>query len=125
MTVNRISINICADRLPKSRDFHMALLGLEVAFESDWYVQLRSAANPTLEFGLIRRDHELVPPEFQTAPTGMYVTFVVPEVDRVYEKALSMGLRIVQEPKNEFYGHRRFLTVDPNSCLLDMYTPFS
>jgi hypothetical protein len=30
-----------------------------------------------------------------------YVTFVVPEVDSVYKKALEMGIHIIQEPKNE------------------------
>jgi uncharacterized glyoxalase superfamily protein PhnB len=55
----------------------------------------------------------------------MYVTFVVPDVDLVYEKALTMGLRIVQAPRNEFYGQRRFLTVDPNGCLIDICSPVS
>jgi uncharacterized glyoxalase superfamily protein PhnB len=45
--------------------------------------------------------------------------------DFYYEKALAMGLNIVQEPKNEFYGQRRFLTIDPNGCLIDICTPFS
>jgi hypothetical protein len=26
---------------------------------------------------------------------------------------------------NEFYGQRRFLTVDPNGCLIDICSPFS
>jgi uncharacterized glyoxalase superfamily protein PhnB len=55
----------------------------------------------------------------------MYVTFVVPDVDVVYSKAVSLGMTIVQEPKNEFYGQRRFLTVDPNGCLIDICSPWS
>jgi uncharacterized glyoxalase superfamily protein PhnB len=50
---------------------------------------------------------------------------VAPEVGVVYEKAVAMGLQIVQEPRNEFYVQRRFLTVDPNSCLIDICLPFS
>lgn len=103
----------------------MALLGFEVSYDSDWYVQLRSPSNQELEFGIILRSHHLVPQEYQTAPSGMYVTFVVPAVDLVYEKAVAMGLRIVQEPRNEFYGQRRFLTVDPNGCLIDICSPFT
>jgi hypothetical protein len=34
-----------------------------------------------------------------------------------------MGLCIVQEPRDEFYGQRRFLTVDPNGCLIDICSP--
>jgi catechol 2,3-dioxygenase-like lactoylglutathione lyase family enzyme len=125
MSFSRILPNICSDRLSESRDFYVALLGFEIRYDSDWYVQLRNPSNYEQEFGIILRSHNLVPQEFQTAPTGMYVTFVVPDVDEVYEKALAMGLRIVQEPRNEFYGQRRFLTTDPNGCLIDICSPFS
>ncbi len=125
MSFSRILTNICSDRLSESRDFYVGLLGFEASYDSDWYVQLRSPSDKGLEFGIILRTHSLVPPEYQTVPSGMYVTFVVPEVDLVYEKALAMGLRIVQEPRNEFYGQRRFLTVDPNGCLVDICSPWS
>jgi catechol 2,3-dioxygenase-like lactoylglutathione lyase family enzyme len=125
MSFSRILTNICSDRLAESRDFYVALLGFDVSYDSDWYIQLRSPSNPELEFGIILRSHSLVPQEYQTTPSGMYVTFVVPDVDLVYEKALAMGLRIIQAPKNEFYGQRRFLTVDPNGCLIDICSPVS
>jgi catechol 2,3-dioxygenase-like lactoylglutathione lyase family enzyme len=125
MSFSRILTNICSDRLAESRDFYVALLGFDVSYDSDWYIQLRSPSNQELEFGIILRSHSLVPQEYQTTPSGMYVTFVVPDVDLVYEKALIMGLRIVQAPKNEFYGQRRFLTVDPNGCLIDICSPVS
>lgn len=119
----RLLINLCSDRLPASRDFYVALLNLTVNYDSDWYVQLSSSETPSLELGIIRRDHELVPPAYQTAPTGMYLTFVVDDVDATYERACALGLDILQPPKNEFYGQRRFLTVDPNGCLLDISSP--
>jgi catechol 2,3-dioxygenase-like lactoylglutathione lyase family enzyme len=125
MTFTRILTNVCSDRLPESRDFYVALLGFEVNYDSDWYVQLRCPTNHELEFGIISRTSDLVPAQFQNSPTGMYITFVVPDVDSVYSKAVSMGLSIVQAPKNEFYGQRRFLTVDPSGCLIDVCTPWS
>lgn len=125
MSFTRILTNICSDRLGESRDFYVALLGFEVNYDSDWYVQLRCPTNHELEFGIIARTSELVPASFQNAPTGMYVTFVVPDVDAVYFKAKALGLVIAQEPKNEFYGQRRFLTVDPNGCLIDICSPWS
>jgi catechol 2,3-dioxygenase-like lactoylglutathione lyase family enzyme len=125
MTCSRILPNICSDNLAASRDFYVSLLGLEVNYDSDWYVQLRSPTHAELEFGIIARRSELVPPQFRTTPSGMYVTFVVPDVDAVYAKARSLGIEIVQEPRNEFYGQRRFLTVDPNGCLIDVCSPWS
>jgi catechol 2,3-dioxygenase-like lactoylglutathione lyase family enzyme len=125
MALTRILTNICSDQLKESRDFYVSLLGFEVNYDSDWYVQLRCPSNHELEFGIISRTHELVPAQFQKSPTGMYVTFVVPNVDTVYLKAKSLGLKIVQEPKNEFYGQRRFLTIDPNGCLIDICSPWN
>ena len=120
----RILTNICSDNLASSKEFYVGLLGLEVKYDSDWYVQLCVPENPEVEYGLIKRDHELVPNQFQKFPTGMYVTFVVPDVEAAYQRALKMGAPIVQEPRNEFYGQRRFLTQDPNGCLLDICSPW-
>lgn len=125
MSFSRILTNVCADDLAASRDFYVNLLGFKVNYDSDWYVQLQGPDAPGSEFGLIKRTHELVPPSFQTAPSGVYVTFVVPDVDASYTKALALGAKIVQEPRNEFYGQRRFLLLDPSGCLLDICSPWS
>jgi len=52
------------------------------------------------------------------------VTFVVDDVDSMYEKALAMALPILQEPRNEFYGQRRCLVKDPAGCLIDICSPW-
>jgi len=120
----KILTNICSDDLQKSKDFYVDLMGFKVKYDSDWYVQLCSPENSEIEYGIIKRDHELVPEQFQRQPQGMYVTFVVPDVDITYEKALAMEIPILQTPRNEFYGQRRFLTLDPNGCLIDICSPW-
>ena len=120
----RILTNICSDDLERSKAFYVSLLGLKVKFDSDWYVQLCLPDQDEIEMGIIQRDHQLVPPDYRKFPTGMYVTFVVDDVDVAYTKALDMGLEIVQQPRNEFYGQRRFLTKDPNGCLVDVCSPY-
>ena len=120
----RILTNICSDNLPQSKDFYVELLGFIVKYNSDWYVQLCSPKDSEIEYGIIQRCHELVPKEYQNAPTGMYVTFVVEDVDVIYKKAKEMNIPIVQEPRNEFYGQRRFLVKDPNGCLVDICSPW-
>lgn len=119
----RILTNICSDHLADSKHFYVELLGLQVKYDSDWYVQLCTKDNPDIEYGIIQRDHELVPESFQHAPTGMYVTFVVDDVDAIYQKAMDLQLPVIQEPRDEFYGQRRFLIEDPNGCLLDICSP--
>ena len=54
----------------------------------------------------------------------MYVTFVVDDVDVAYERAVDMGVPIIREPRNEFYGQRRFLVTDPSGCLIDICSPW-
>jgi len=66
----RILTNICSDDLQTSKAFYVEFLGLQVKYDSDWYVQLSVPDQPEMEYGIIRRDHELVPAEYQQAPTG-------------------------------------------------------
>ncbi len=120
----RILPTICSDDLARSRDFYVELLGLEVNYDSDWFVQLRVPDNPEMEYGIIQRDHELVPAEHQQSPNGVYMCFVVDDVDESFAKAQAMGLEILQQPRNEFYGQRRFLTRDPDGCLIDICSPW-
>ena len=120
----RILPNICSEDLQKSKKFYVDLLGFQVKYDSDWYVQLCSPEDSEIEYGIIQRDHELVPDQYQQKPTGMYITFVVSDVDTTYKKAVEMGLNIIQKPCNEFYGQRRFLTQDPDGCLIDVCSPW-
>ena len=76
----RILTNICSDDLQESKTFYVNLLDFQVKCDSDWYVQLCLPTDPETEFGIIQRDHELVPEAYQNAPNGMYVTFVVVEM---------------------------------------------
>ncbi len=120
----RILTNICSDDLESSKRFYVELLGLNIKYDSDWYIQLSVPGNPEMEYGIIQRKHELVPDEFQQNPNGMYVTFVVDDVDATYQKALQMQVPVLQEPRNEFYGQRRFLCKDPAGCLIDICSPY-
>lgn len=120
----RILTNICSDDLQTSKEFYVDLLGLNIKYDSDWYIQLCSPEDSEIEYGIIQRNHELVPEEYRNSPTGMYVTFVVSDVDATYRRVLEMGIPVVQEPRNEFYGQRRFLINDPNGCLIDICSPW-
>ena len=120
----KILTNICSDDLQKSKEFYVELLNFKVKYDSDWYVQLCTSEDSELEYGLIKRSHELVPKEYQHKPNGMYITFVVSDVDETYKKAIEMSVPIIQEPRNEFYGQRRFLTQDPDGCLIDICSPW-
>ncbi|MDO5056654.1 MAG: VOC family protein [Lautropia sp.] len=123
MTIRRLLANISSERLQESRDFYVDLLGMDVASETDWYVKLVSPLDPGLELGIIQRNHPLLPAAWRGAPVGMYLSFSVDNVDDFHARAVVRGLPIVQPPRDEFYGARRFLTRDPDGGLVEISSP--
>lgn len=122
MTISRSFVNICSDRLAETRDFYVDLLGFEVGFDSDWFVQL-SAPDSEATIGIMRRDHELVPEQVRGAASGLYVTVVVDDVEPVFARAEKLGAQVVEPPTDLFYGQRRMLVTDPNGVLVDVSSP--
>lgn len=120
--INRMMTNICSEKLPESRDFYTRLFDFNVDYDSDWFVHLISN-DKQLELGIIKRNNEIVPDDFQHIPQGFYLTFVVESVDEVFELAKAEGLKILGEPTNTFYGQRRLLLKDPNGSLVDVSSP--
>jgi catechol 2,3-dioxygenase-like lactoylglutathione lyase family enzyme len=121
--VNALFPDIASARLPESRDFHSRLLGLEVAFDSDWYVLLRDPRRPRLQLAFVADRHHTVPAAFHGPARGLLVTAEVDDVDAVRARAREMGAEIAQELRDEEFGQRHFMAVDPNGLLVDVYTP--
>ena len=120
--INRLLVNICSDNLPETRDFYTTLFDFQVDFDSDWFVHLISKAKQ-LELGIIDRSSDLVPADYQSAPNGFYVTFVVEDVDELHKLALEKKFSIITEPSDTFYGQRRLLLKDPSGTLVDVSSP--
>lgn len=123
MTVSRIMPNVTSDHVEAARDFYVSLLDLDVAFESDWFVQLTVPGDPTAGLGILRRDHETVPAGDRHPPRGVIITLVVDDADTVHRRASSQGLEIVQAPHDTSYGQRRLLVRDPDGTLVDISSP--
>jgi catechol 2,3-dioxygenase-like lactoylglutathione lyase family enzyme len=122
MTISQSFVNICSDQLSTTRDFYVDLLGFEVGFDSDWFVQLR-ANDSGATIGIMARDHELVPEQARGAASGSYITIVVDDVESVFARAKDLSVPIAEEPKDLFYGQRRMLVIDPNGVMVDVSSP--
>ena len=118
----RLMTNICSDNLVESKNFYTKLFDFHVDFDSDWFIHLISKEK-NLELGIIDRTNEIVSKEFQNNPQGFYITFVVDNVDEIFNKAKLENFEIVSEPKDTFYGQRRLLLKDPNGALVDISSP--
>jgi catechol 2,3-dioxygenase-like lactoylglutathione lyase family enzyme len=120
MSVNAVFPVVLTDRLEESRDFYAGLLGMRLAFEADWYVQLLSTATAAAQLGLVASDHDSVPPIFRRPPAGVLVTVEVDDVDAVHERAQRMRLPIELSLRDEVWGQRHFITRDPEGLAVDV-----
>ena len=121
--MNRCFTNILVSDVERAARFYEGLLGMVRHFDSDWFVILTHPDREGLEFGLLQRDNDVVPPEARSAPAGIIVTFVVDDLDPVLQRATSLGADILEAPTDMFYGQRRMLLRDPDGTIIDVSAP--
>ena len=122
MEVNMNSLYpvICVESTAVAKKFYTSLLDFNTVFELDWYIQLQSPADKNLQLAFVLRNHASVPMQFRQPPNGVIVTVEVDDVDTLYQKALDMQYDIALELKDEDWGQRHFMTVDPDGLLVDV-----
>jgi catechol 2,3-dioxygenase-like lactoylglutathione lyase family enzyme len=111
---------LCVRSVAASRDFYRSLLDLSVVFDSGWFAQLQCEHAPSQQLGLLEAGHDTVPAGFRKAPQGVLVTIEVDAVDAVYERATQRSLEIALSLRDEDFGLRHFMTVDPDGLLVDI-----
>jgi catechol 2,3-dioxygenase-like lactoylglutathione lyase family enzyme len=111
---------VCSANVRTAQEFYMRLLSLNVVFESEWYVQLQDASDPGVQLGFVVRDHGTVPEAFRRPAQGVLITFEVDDVDALYARALELRLPIALSLRDEKFGQRHFMTVDPDGLLVDV-----
>ena len=112
MTVRRIVPNLRVDAPAESRSFYEDVVGLELAMDTGWIVQLVSPSNPTAQLGLIVED--------ATAPVHPDVSIEVEDVDAAHARALERGAEIVHPLTDEPWGVRRFFVRDPSGAVVNV-----
>lgn len=114
---------IGAADLPRARDFYAGLFDLEVVYEADFYVQLQSRESPSLQLGLVAQRHETIPEGHRTRPAGVLATFEVTDVDDVHARAVARDVPIALSLRDEVFGQRHFIAIDPDGLLVDVIQP--
>jgi predicted enzyme related to lactoylglutathione lyase len=120
MNVIRIVPNLSSADFVASRDFYAAMFDLVVSVENDdWYVQLMAESNSDTQHRLPQAGSRAVRrPDRVIGAYGVVLTIHVDDVDEAYERAKRLGAEIAAEIRNEDYGQRHFLVVDPNGLVL-------
>lgn len=102
--------------------FYQDHFGFQPIFESEWYVQLRGGARGH-ELALIAFDHETIPPEGRHPTANLILSFEVEDAAANAARLEQAGVTIVQPLRDEVFGQRHVIAVDPNGILLDVITP--
>lgn len=125
--MNSIYPVIPVSDIARSRDFYTALLGLDVVFDSGWYVQLQSSDNEAVQLGLVAASHETIPSPYRAKASGVLISVEVEDVDVVHARAQKLGLGLALSLRSEEFGQRHFMTNDPDDLLVDVITviPYS
>lgn len=103
--------------------FYVEHFRFKPLFESDWYVHLQSVEDRRVNLGIVQGDHETIPEEGRGRTSGLLINFEVRDPDSVYERAIAAGLPILRSLRDEPFGQRHFITMDPNGVLIDVIKP--
>ncbi len=111
---------LMTDDVAESRRFYVENFGFQVTFENDWYVSLIQTDNPANQLAFIKHTHETIPDKFRQRVSGLVMNFEVSDANAEYERLQEAGLEIVQPIRDEAWGQRHFIGVDPHGLLIDI-----
>lgn len=94
-------------------------------FESDWYVHLQMADDPTVNLAILDGQHETIPEQGRGRVGGLLINFEVDDVDTIHRRLTAAGLPILLPLRDEDFGQRHFITADPNGVLIDVVKPIA
>ncbi|MFN0301527.1 MAG: VOC family protein [Burkholderiales bacterium] len=112
---------IVTEKVQESRDFYVRLFGCEVIYEGEggWFVLLRHGES---ELGFLRPNLDsqasIFRPAFQGK--GIWVTVDVDDAQAEYARIQSLGMPIEVAIRDEPWGDRHFVIVDPNGIAVDV-----
>lgn len=117
--INSIFPDITSDDVAATTEFYTSLLGLEVTWESDWYVLLHGSDENT-QLAIVDRSHESVPGAHRQPARGVLITFEVDDATKLWERAQELEVPIELPLRDEEFGQRHFMAFDPNGLLVDV-----
>ena len=120
MKIERLLTNVCSNNLEESKSFYLSLFNFEVSYDSDWFVHLVANGH---ELGIILPTNEIVPQQAKGNSAGVYLTFVVADVDELFTKIKPLNYDIIQNPTDTPYGQKRMVLLAPEGTVCDISSP--
>lgn len=104
-------------------DFYIRHFRFTPAFESGWYVHLVSTEDDSVNLAILDGEHETIPAVGRGRASGLILNFEVEDVDAEFARVEAAGLPVLLTLRDEPFGQRHFITVDPNGVLIDVIKP--
>ena len=98
--------------------FYVDHLGFQPTAQLSWFVSLAHRDRPEYMLDFVQRDHESMPEEFHDRPSSVLLAFVVSDATSEYTWLREAGLRIVDPLRDQPWGQRRFIGVDPTGSVM-------
>lgn len=112
---------VVTNEVQESKDFYVRLFGCEVVYEGEdeWFVLLQLGDS---QLGFMKPDLPSQPGIYRMAfhGQGMWVAVDVEDVDAEYARITSLGVPIESALRDEPWGDRHFVVVDPNGIGIDI-----
>jgi len=120
MQINSLYPVICTEYVNDSKLFYVKHFHFEVAFDSDWYVSLKSSGTPAFELAFLDHSHPTIPEGYRHRAEGMLINMEVVDADKEFARLMAEKVSLVQEIRSEDFGQRHFIVRDPNGILIDV-----
>ncbi|GAB3333157.1 VOC family protein [Marivirga atlantica] len=117
----KLNAGIVTEKIKETKEFYTTVLDFGVTFENDFYLLLHTP-DKSAQLSFLLPNHPSQKPIFQSPfnGKGAYLTIEVENVDDIYEKLKSKGVKIEIELRDEPWGDRHFAIVDPNGIGIDL-----
>lgn len=112
---------IVTSKVRESKEFYVRLFGCDVLYEGEdgWFVLLRLGDG---EVGFMKPNlasqSSIFRPEFMGQ--GVWIAVDVADVNAEYVRIKSLGVPVESELRDELWGDRHFVIVDPNGIGVDV-----
>ncbi len=112
---------VVTEKVQESKDFYVRLFGCDVIYEGEggWFVLLQLGSG---ELGFMKPNLEsqaaIYRPAFQGQ--GVWIVVDVADVDSEYQRLQAIGVPIEVALRDEPWGDRHFVVVDPNGIGVDV-----
>jgi len=111
---------VVTERLPACRDFYVGLFHCQILFDSDWFVLLELGGG---ELGFLAPQQDAQAAAFQRPlrnGEGLWVTIDVDDADAEYQRLRDLGVPIEVPIRDETWGDRHFVILDPAGIAVDV-----